>query len=108
MDLNRVLNNKIMLSAFDEITQTTVKELETASNISLEQIEGLHKKVESFFKETMTDNRIRRQQKRPDTSIQKIEKYFNNLKKLIQEAEKSKGKDRFTFYICQILISLKN
>ncbi|MBK9938682.1 MAG: AAA family ATPase [Chitinophagaceae bacterium] len=97
VDLNRVLNNKIMLSAFDEITQTTVKELETASNISLEQIEGLHKKVESFFKETMTDNRIRRQQKRPDTSIQKIEKYFNNLKKLIQEAEKSKGKDRFTF-----------
>jgi len=97
VDLNRVLNNKIMLSAFDEITQATVKELESASNISLEQVEGLHRKVENFFKETMTDNKIKRQAKRPDTSLLKIEKYFNNLKKLIQEADKSKGKERFTF-----------
>lgn len=97
VDLNRILNNKIMLSAFDEITQATVKELESASNISLEQVEGLHRKVETFFKETMTENQVRRQQKRPDNSLVKIEKYFNNLKKLIQQAEKLKGKERFSF-----------
>lgn len=97
VDLNRVLNNKIMLSAFDEITQATVRELESASNISLEQVEGLHKKVENFFKENLNDNRLRNKIKRSDGSIQKIEKYFNNLKKLIKDEESAKGKDKFTF-----------
>jgi len=97
VDLNKVLNNKIMLSAFDEITQATVKELESVSNISTEQVEALHRKVETFFRETMTDNKVKRQQKRPDNSFVKIEKYFNNLKKVIQEAEKSKGKEKYTF-----------
>lgn len=97
VELNRILNNKIMLSAFDEITPATVKELESASNISLEQIEGLHSKVESFFKETMSNANTNKINKRPDTSLIKIEKYFNNLKNLIQVAEKSKGKEKLTF-----------
>jgi predicted ATPase len=97
VDLNRILNNKIMLSAFDEITQATVKELETASNISLEQVEGLHRKVESFFKETMSESKVKTKHIKADNSLIKIEKYFNNLKSLIGEAEKSKGKERFTF-----------
>ncbi|MBK9257405.1 MAG: hypothetical protein IPM42_18205 [Saprospiraceae bacterium] len=48
VELNRLLNNKIILSSFDEITIDTLKELESASNISLDQIENLHKKLRLF------------------------------------------------------------
>lgn len=96
VELNRVLNNKIILSAFDEITIDTLKELESASNISLEQIENLHNKVETFFKETMSESKLQRQSKRKDPSLVKIENYFNHLKALIAKAEKGNDKERFS------------
>jgi predicted ATPase len=96
VELSRDLNNKIILSAFDEITIDTLKELENASNISLEQIENLHKKVETFFKETMSESKLQRQSKRKDSSLKKIENYFNHLKKLIVKAEKGNDKEKFS------------
>jgi predicted ATP-dependent endonuclease of OLD family len=45
VDLNSILNNKIMLSAFDEITSASLDELENISIVSVEQVDNLHKKV---------------------------------------------------------------
>jgi predicted ATP-dependent endonuclease of OLD family len=104
LELNSKLNNKIMLSAFDEITSESLEELINISIVSIEQVESLHKKVETFFKENIEEtNKISRSVKKTDNSISKIESYFTNLKKVIKEAEKAKNDREFTIlYVSNI------
>ncbi|BDA78592.1 hypothetical protein LPTSP3_g15220 [Leptospira kobayashii] len=97
VNLNGILNNKIMMSAFDEITLDSLSELENISIITIQQVENLHKKVETFFKETISDgNNFQSRIKKTDSLLMKIERYFNNLTKVLKQAESFKEDKRFT------------
>ena len=92
IELNRDLNYKIMLSSFEEITNSSLSELERISTITLEQVNTLHKKVERFFSETFHESLNRSSKPSSNYSLKKIEKYFNNLKRVIEEAKQSEEK----------------
>lgn len=104
LDLNIRLNNKIMLSSFDEIyNDENISELFNANKISLRQVELLEGKVVKYFEENKIFNRQGRiaNQNKTDDAIKKVETYFINLKKIITTAEKemkeSKTKISFSY-----------
>ena len=58
LDLNKRLNDKIMLSSFDEtLTVENINELLNAPKISLKQVESLEVKVREYFEENFNDRK---------------------------------------------------
>lgn len=102
IDLNARLNDKIMLSSFDEpFTENTFSELRKQANITPEQVENLHKKVKDYFEENIS-KRKGFQKHMKELSLDKVEKYFIYLKKVISDAKKDKDKEQNFFYLANI------
>ena len=98
LDLNRRLNDKIMLSSFeDTISIENINELLDAPRISLKQVQSLEIKVKEYFAENFRDNRIQTVSriKNNEETFSKIETYFNNLKKLLSQFNEKDKKEKF-------------
>jgi len=98
LDLNKRLNDKIMLSSFDEtITVDNINELLSTPQINIKQVESLEIKVRDYFKENLDDGRRLQppKLKANEEASRKIEKYFSNLKSLINQFSKNKESERY-------------
>ena len=98
LDLNKRLNDKIMLSSFDEtITVDNINELLATPKINIKQVESLEIKVREYFKENLDDGRRLHPSKLKanEEAFNKIEMYFSNLKSLIYQFSKDKASERY-------------
>jgi predicted ATPase len=105
LELNKKLNDKIMLSSFDEpMTETILGELLRAPKISSKQIEALEEKVTNYFSETILDKPQRNKIiiKKQKESLEKIEKYFENLKAILNRVSKNKKEGFDILYITNV------
>ena len=96
LDLNKRLNDKIMLSSFEEtLTLESLSELLESPKIPLKHVESLEIKVKDYFEENVIDKRnpstIRKKQQAE--ALDKIERYFSNLKSILNQVNK-KGKEK--------------
>lgn len=91
--LYSTLNEKIMLSAFDEIfTKTNIETLIKSPKPSIDTIEILKTQVIEFLKENQGLKTDISKKKDIQNSVRKVNNYFNNLKnilKLTQNSEKN-------------------
>lgn len=98
LDLNKRLNDKIMLSSFEEtMTLDNINELLNAPKISLKQVESLEIKVKEYFAENFNDRKITHSSKirSNDEAFTKIETYFKNLKNLLSQFNSKENKEKF-------------
>ncbi len=96
-DLNKRLNNKIMLSSFEEtMTVESINDLLKSPKITIKQVETLEVKVKDYFKDNVIDKRVNNLSilKQNNEAFNKIEKYFLNLKILLKQIENEK-KEKF-------------
>lgn len=105
LDLNSRLNDKIMLSSFEEtVTHDTISEILNSPKISLKQVESLEIKVKEYFQENILDKRhpssIR--QKHEREAFDKIERYFTNLKAILNQVNKEKKETLDILYITNL------
>lgn len=87
MDLNKTLNEKIVLSSFhDTLTHDTLNDILSAPKITLKQISSLEIKVSKYFEENFSgrskSGKIKRQQQE---ALEKIDRYFSNLKSVLSQ-----------------------
>ncbi|WP_026897645.1 AAA family ATPase [Daejeonella oryzae] len=105
LDLNRRLNDKIMLSSFDEtLTRDSISEILKSPKISLKQVESLEINVKNYFKENMLDRRIpiSYPSKHKDDAFKKIEIYFSNLKTILMQVNAEKKESLDILYITNL------
>lgn len=97
--LHSYLNEKIMLSAFDNaFTEQNIEHILSGARPSISTIDMLKTQVISFLQETHGINYSRRPKQTPNSSIKKVDNYFNNLKNIIKNT-----KDKFDLlYITNI------
>lgn len=98
LDLNRRLNDKIVLSSFeDTISIDNINELLEAPKISLKQVQSLEIKVKEYFVENFRESRVQTSSriKNNEEAFNKIETYFNNLKKLLSQFNEKEKKEKF-------------
>ena len=105
LDLNRRLNDKIMLSSFEEtVTHDTISEILKSPKISLKQVESLEIKVKEYFQENILDRKrassIR--QKHEKEAFDKIETYFTNLKAILHQVNEEKKETLDILYITNL------
>jgi len=100
---NSLLNEKIMLSSFDQIfTKSKINELVTAQRPAASSIDSLRGKVIKFLEENKKiNNNPELKDKITSNSLKKINTYFNNLKTIIKETE-SASNQRGLLYITNI------
>lgn len=90
LDQNKRLNDKIMLSSFEEIlSQKNLQETLKSPKISLDQVESLEIKVKDYFEENIIERHGATKQKleRQKRSLQKIKNYFSNLKTILKQVK---------------------
>lgn len=105
LDLNRRLNDKIMLSSFDEtVTHETINEILKSPKISLKQVESLEIKVKDYFVENILDkkNPSSLRQKHENEAFDKIERYFTNLKAILNQVDNEKKESLDILYITNL------
>jgi predicted ATPase len=105
LDLNRRLNDKIMLSSFEEtVTHDTINEILNLPKISLKQVESLEIKVKDYFEENIIDkdNLSPIRQKHEKEAFEKIERYFNNLKAILNQVDNEKKTTLDILYITNL------
>ncbi|WP_282071303.1 ATP-binding protein [Polaribacter atrinae] len=106
LDLNKRLNDKIMLSSFEEtLTLENLHELLESPKIPLKQVELLEIKVKDYFEENVIDKRtnstVRKNQQAE--ALSKIERYFSNLKSILNQVnKKDKEKSLDILYITNV------
>ncbi|MBE7691251.1 AAA family ATPase [Tenacibaculum piscium] len=106
LDLNKRLNDKIMLSSFEEtLTLDNLSEILESPKIPLRQVESLEIKVKEYFEENVIDKRnpssIRKKQQAE--ALGKIERYFSNLKSILNQVnKKDKEKTLDILYITNV------
>jgi len=106
LDLNKRLNDKIMLSSFEEtLTLDNLSEILESPKIPLRQVESLEIKVKDYFEENVIDKRnpssIRKKQQAE--ALGKIERYFSNLKSILNQVnKKDKEKSLDILYITNV------
>lgn len=83
VELNKSIVNKMVLSSFEEITPASLGELNQIKDISIDQIRRLKNKVYEFFKENIS----RSKNVKSDPNYSKIESYFSQLEKVIEETK---------------------
>jgi predicted ATP-dependent endonuclease of OLD family len=93
--LNSKLNEKIMVSAFDEIfTKDNIATLSASPKPSIESIELVKKKVIDTLKENQEANKRFAFNKRDNNiSVKKVNNYFDNLKNIIKVTSNSSDKN---------------
>jgi len=96
IDLNKTLNEKIMLSSFDEtLTHETLQEILTSPKITSKQISSLEIKVRAYFEENLIDNKRKpntTKKKQLQEALKKIEQYFTNLKSVLDYSKDEEEK----------------
>lgn len=109
-ELNESLHNSLFMSAFDEITSSSIDELETIERISQAQIDSLHDRVTQFILENesadrgklakarMGKERFLRQQE----SVKKVNNYFKHLKSIMRVAQKSSESKPTLLYLANV------
>lgn len=105
LDLNKKLNNKIMLSSFDEtLTLESIDEIMMSPRISFKQVESLEVKVKDYFKENIIIHRRSSPYNvaHQEESFTKIEQYFTNLKNILKEANNDKKEAFNILYITNL------
>lgn len=106
LELNKRLNDKIMLSSFEEtLTLDNLSEILESPKIPLRQVESLEIKVKEYFEENVIDKRnpssIRKKQQAE--ALGKIERYFSNLKSILNQVnKKDKEKTLDILYITNV------
>ncbi|KGE16078.1 AAA family ATPase [Sphingobacterium deserti] len=96
LELNKRLNDKIMLSSFDEtLTIENINELLHEPKINLRQVQSLEVKVKEYFAENFNNRRSHPSiVKSNEEAFKKIEAYFVNLKFLVKQFYSNEKKDR--------------
>ena len=105
LDLNKRLNDKIMLSSFEEtVTHETINEILNSPKIPLKQVESLEVKVKEYFQENVLDKNKPNPntQKHEKEAFQKIESYFSNLKSLLNQVNDDKKETLDILYITNL------
>lgn len=105
MELNKRLNDKIMLSSFaDTLTNDTLQEILSAPVITLKQISSLEIKVRAYFAENLGDIRRpkRFQKQQQHEALSKIDQYFNNLKSVLSKSNKEEKEKFNILYITNV------
>lgn len=105
IDLNKRLNDKIMLSSFDDtLTSDSLQEILSAPKITLKQISSLEIKVRTYFEENFIDKRraSKTQKQQKQEAINKIEQYFNNLKLILSQTNEEKEEKFNILYITNV------
>jgi predicted ATPase len=82
VNLSRQLNERMMLSAFEEITVDSLEGIAELPAITPEQINTLRKQVLSYFRDSI-GNVEDKSKNHP--SLKKIESFFNNLSQVLRE-----------------------
>lgn len=106
LDLNKRLNDKIMLSSFEEtFTLDNLSEILESPKIPLKQVESLEIKVKEYFEENVINKKnpsaIRKKQQAE--ALGKIERYFSNLKSILSQVnKKDKEKKLDILYITNV------
>lgn len=98
LDLNKRLNEKIILSSFDEtIRLDNINELLNSPKISLKQVESLEVKVKEYFAENFKDRKLNHPSKKKsnEEAFKKIELYFSNLKTILLQFNSKENKEKF-------------
>lgn len=98
IDLNVRLNNKIMLSSFDDVyDEDGLLGMLQSEIVTLNQVEILQEKVVKYFEENEVFNRNVKNQSKTDDALKRVDSYFTNLKKIILDTEKSNDKKSQSF-----------
>ena len=94
LQLYSSLNEKIMLSAFDKIfTKTNIASLLKEPRPSVDTIDILKEQVVNFLKENQNIRAGVQKRKEFETSIKKVNNYFNTLKTILKDTENKKEFD---------------
>lgn len=105
LDLSKRLNDKIMLSSFEEtLTHDNLSEILAAPKISLRQVQSLEIKVKDYFEENLSKTNASNSQmrKQHDESLGKIDRYFSNLKSILNRDEKDSKSEFDILYITNV------
>lgn len=105
LELNKKLNDKIMLSSFDEpLTEQNLQELFQAPKITFKQVETLEEKVTNYFSENILEKSVisKLKDKRQKESLKKIENYFENLKAILDRVAKRKKEEFDILYFTNV------
>lgn len=94
LQLYSSLNEKIMLSSFDKIfTDKNISSLLKEKKPSLDTINILKEQVRNFLIENQTIHASAQKKREIDSSIKKVEAYFEGLEKILLQTSKSKELD---------------
>lgn len=94
LQLYSSLNEKIMLSSFDKIfTDKNISDLLKEPKPSLAVVNILNEQVINFLKENQTISAIPQKQREIDSSIKKVNNYFDTLKGILKQSSNSKKLD---------------
>lgn len=105
LELNKRLNDKIMLSSFDEtLTLDNISEILKSPKISLKQVESLEIKVREYFEENILEKKhtIYSRKIRQNEALDKIESYFSNLKTILLQINNEKKETLDILYITNL------
>ena len=106
LDLNKRLNDKIMLSSFDEtLTHESLQDIIKSPKISLNQVESLEIKVKDYFKENVigkSTSKTLKKKLQQEEAFNKIENYFSNLKAVLNQDKKEKNERFDILYITNL------
>lgn len=104
-DLNKRLNDKIMLSSFEEtLTQKNLEDTLASPKLTLDQVQNLEIKVKEYFRENILEKKrpsVQKQQ-RQEKSLQKIEDYFSNLKEILKNSKSQKKTEVNLLYLINV------
>ncbi len=106
LDLNKRLNDKIMLSSFDEtLTHESLQDIVKSPKISLNQVESLEIKVKDYFKENVigkSTSKTLKKKLQQEEAFNKIENYFSNLKAVLSQDKHEKNERFNILYITNL------
>ncbi len=105
LDLSKRLNDKIMLSSFEEtLTHDNLREVLAAPKITLRQVQSLEIKVKDYFEENLSRTNASSAQirKQHNESLAKIDRYFSNLKSILNRKDKNSEREFDILYITNV------
>lgn len=106
LDLNSQLNDKLLLSSFDEpMTDEMLKVMLSSERLTIEQVINLEKKVKDYFIENMFEksrSQSRSRNNRNNQRLEKIENYFKNLKFILKKTSNTDIDGMSILYITNV------
>lgn len=105
LDLNKRLNDKIMMSSFDEtLTADNLQELLQSPKITIKQVELLEMKVKNYFEDNINNdkNATKFHRRQHEEALNKIQRYFSNLKNILNQVKNNDHEKLDILYITNV------